>query len=542
MRTHVCKSKRLRTAVSWTSLPQGLVEHVLTLLPLRVVATAARTCQAWVPAARVVRLRAQLKEALLEPEELIWRRYSGGAERMGREGYDRFLVEVCGCKEEETMTDEEWASIVTVCSMDRGGFLHGEYGVCGRDAAADADLLTDQAMLQALLAEAAACPSVRKLSEALEARLAEADLMRPMWTVTTPRLLEILAAQQNDVETVQRCCRQLGQLDVGTANWKLERETDSNQDVVGELGGAEIVVASLQAHPYVEAVQGAGCYALANLVESHPANTAAAVAAGGIEAVVAALRAHPGAEVAQVHGCDALSGLMVHHPANQTAAAAAGAVEALVAALQAHPGSQSVQRSGCHALASLVGCHLANQTAAVAAAGIEAVVAAMRAHPGSESVLEGGCDALSELVTNGHHANQTAAAAAGAVEALVAALQAHPGSQMVQRSGCEALAYLVCYHPTATAAHPANQTAVAAAGGIEAVVAALRAHPGSEEVQEMGCYALRWLVHGHPVNTATAVAAGAIGLAEATRGRFEAGALVPAHEEGVHLLGSLGRY
>jgi hypothetical protein len=454
MRTHVCKSKRLRTAVSWTSLPQGLVEHVLTLLPLRVVATAARTCQAWVPAARVVRLRAQLKEALLEPEELIWRRYSGGAERMGREGYDRFLVEVCGCKEEETMTDEEWASIVTVCSMDRGGFLHGEYGVCGRDAAADADLLTDQAMLQALLAEAAACPSVRKLSEALEARLAEADLMRPMWTVTTPRLLEILAAQQNDVETVQRCCRQLGQLDVGTANWKLERETDSNQDVVGELGGAEIVVASLQAHPYVEAVQGAGCYALANLVESHPANTAAAVAAGGIEAVVAA----------------------------------------------------------------------------------------MRAHPGSESVLEGGCDALSELVTNGHHANQTAAAAAGAVEALVAALQAHPGSQMVQRSGCEALAYLVCYHPTATAAHPANQTAVAAAGGIEAVVAALRAHPGSEEVQEMGCYALRWLVHGHPVNTATAVAAGAIGLAEATRGRFEAGALVPAHEEGVHLLGSLGRY
>jgi hypothetical protein len=406
MRTHVCKSKRLRTAVSWTSLPQGLVEHVLTLLPLRVVATAARTCQAWVPAARVVRLRAQLKEALLEPEELIWRRYSGGAERMGREGYDRFLVEVCGCAEEEIMDDEDWSSNVAVCGgtvaegMDRGGFLHGAYGVCGRDAAADADLLTDQAMLQALLAEAAACPSVRKLSEALEARLAEADLRRPMWTVTTPRLLEILAAQQNDVETVQRCCRQLGQLEYGP---------DSNQDVVGELGGAEILVATLQAHPYVEAVQGSGCYALGWLVESHPANQAAAVAAGGIEAVVAAMRAHPGAEVAQYQGCDAL-------------------------------------------------------------------------------------------------------------------------------------AYLVCYHPTATAAHPANQTAVAAAGGIEAVVKALRAHPGSEKVQEMGCDALCCLVHDHPVNTATAIAAGAIGLAEATRGRFEAGASEGAHEAGVRLLGSLEQY
>jgi hypothetical protein len=221
-----------------------------------------------------------------------------------------------------------------------------------------------------------------------------------MWTVTTPRLLEILAAQQNDVETVQRCCRQLGQLEYGP---------DSNQDVVGELGGAEILVATLQAHPYVEAVQGSGCYALGWLVESHPANQAAAVAAGGIEAVVAAMRAHPGAEVAQYQGCDAL-------------------------------------------------------------------------------------------------------------------------------------AYLVCYHPTATAAHPANQTAVAAAGGIEAVVKALRAHPGSEKVQEMGCYALRCLVHDHPVNTATAIAAGAIGLAEATRGRFEAGASEGAHEAGVRLLGSLEQY
>ena len=41
--------------------------------------------------------------------------------------------------------------------------------------------------------------------------------------------------------------------------------------------------------------------------------------------------------------------------------------------------------------------------------------------------------------------------------------------------------------------HPTNQTAVAAAGGIEAVMAALRAHVGAEAVQQCGCIALRHL-------------------------------------------------
>ena len=35
---------------------------------------------------------------------------------------------------------------------------------------------------------------------------------------------------------------------------------------------------------------------------------------------------------------------------------------------------------------------------------------------------------------------------------------------------------------------PANQQAIAAAGGVEAVVGAMRAHPEAEDVQDNGCF------------------------------------------------------
>eukprot|EP01047_Picozoa_sp_COSAG01_P027644 COSAG01_NODE_1831_length_9117_cov_3.960080_7_plen_334_part_00 len=269
--------------VSWASLPQGLLEQILTSLPsLRSVAAAARTCQTWAPAARVVRLRAQLEEALLDPLEMIWRRYCGDAERMGRAGYTRYAEEVCGW--EGAFGDGDWATNASICGgtaskgINRAGFLHGEYVVGGRDVAADADSLVDEAALWALVAEAAACgPPVRRLREALEDRLAEAARRRPMWTATAPQLLESLGAHQDDVETVQRCCRQLNQLVAGRR---------SQQDLIGEVGGATLV-AALRAHPDAKLVQDMGCLALGNLVCYHPANQTAVAAAGGIDAMVA---------------------------------------------------------------------------------------------------------------------------------------------------------------------------------------------------------------------------------------------------------------
>jgi hypothetical protein len=72
-------------------------------------------------------------------------------------------------------------------------------------------------------------------------------------------------------------------------------------------------------------------------VSAHSANQTEAAAVGGIEVVVAAMRAHPGAEDVQVYGCCALGYLMRDYPANRTTVAAAGGIEAVMAAMRAHP-------------------------------------------------------------------------------------------------------------------------------------------------------------------------------------------------------------
>eukprot|EP01047_Picozoa_sp_COSAG01_P000523 COSAG01_NODE_10_length_42970_cov_93.010007_19_plen_378_part_00 len=350
--------KRSRTAplphpggISWASLPQGLLEQLMALLPLRSVATAARVCQAWAPAARVVRLRAQLQEALLGPEELIWRRYSGGAEHMGREGFARWTVEVVGWAK-GYLSDHLWGHNAGLCGgstvegIDRAGFVQGMYIGLGRDPVADADKLADQTALQALVAEVAACGApLRGLREALEARLAEAALMRPLWTASAPQLVDILVGQHGDVDTVKRCCRQLQQRLVGQP---------ANQDAAEKAGCSKALVAALQAHSTDAAVQQWGCRALKELVHtgwlhgkelvaSHPANQTAAAAAGGIEAVVAALRAHPINARVQGSGLLALYHLAHNHPTNTAAISVAGGAELARAAQQAHPDEQRVQ-------------------------------------------------------------------------------------------------------------------------------------------------------------------------------------------------------
>jgi hypothetical protein len=489
-----------RGGIAWAAMPQDLLEHVLGRLPLRSVAAAARTCKRWAPVGRVVQMRARLEEALIEPEEIIWRRYSGGAERMGREGFTRFVEEVCGWAE-GFLDDANWGINTTCCGgttaegIGRAGFVHGMYVKVGRNADADADALTDEAALWALVVEAKACgPSLRVLREALEARLTEAARNRPLWTVTVSQLVEVLVSQWDNVDTVRRCCQQLNQ--------RLGGGQPANMDAAEVAGVSQAVIVAVQAHITDAEVQRWGCAALAKLARNHPASQTAAATAGGIEAVVAAMQTHPGAEVVQANGCGALGNLMCDHPANQTAAAAAGGIEAVVAAIRAHPGAEDVQANGCWALGDLMSDHPANQIAAAAAGGIEAVMAAMQTHPGAEAVQANGCGALGNLMSD-HPANQTTVAAVGGIEVVVAAMRAHPGAEAVQNDGCWALGSLV-------SAHSANQTEAAAVGGIEVVVAAMRAHPGAEDVQVYGCCALGYLMRDYPANRTTVAAAGGI--------------------------------
>jgi len=70
-------------------------------------------------------------------------------------------------------------------------------------------------------------------------------------------------------------------------------------------------------------------------------------------------------------------------------------------------------------------------------------------------------------MTLGNDENRTRAAAAGAVEAVVAAMRAHPRSEGVQHRACDALGHM-------TFRNADNQTRAGNAGALIAVVAAMR--------------------------------------------------------------------
>jgi hypothetical protein len=126
-------------------------------------------------------------------------------------------------------------------------------------------------------------------------------------------------------------------------------------------------------------------------------------------------------------------------------------------------------------------------------------------------------------VTSNNNVNKVKAGGCGAIEAVVAALRAHPSSAAVQENGCTALRNL--------AANDANKVKAGGCGAIEAVVAALRAHPSSAAVQENGCTALRSICWTSGDLRQRARKAGAVGALTAGLSRFPTGSVATSARE-----------
>jgi len=88
---------------------------------------------------------------------------------------------------------------------------------------------------------------------------------------------------------------------------------------------------------------------------------------------------------------------------------------------------------------------------------------------------------------------------AGGVDAVVQAMRLHPTCPIIQEQGCMALRYFGTRHPD-------NQTRIGAAGGVDAVLLAMASHPMFKGVQEQGLLALRELTAGHTANQLSAKA------------------------------------
>jgi hypothetical protein len=250
-------------------------------------------------------------------------------------------------------------------------------------------------------------------------------------------------------------------------------------------------------------VAGACCGALASLVVD-AATRASVSSAGAVAAVLTAMRRHGDASVVQQRGCAALSQLCADED-NHSAVTSAGGVETIVTAMRRHESSVAVQEHGCSVLWSLaVGATAL--PAVIAGGGVDAVVSAMRNHEDVLAVQRNGCGALLTLSLPPGEGidieDARASADSRATDAVVASFR------LLNREWRE--------HPV--------RAAIAAAGGIDAVVTAMRCHGGAAAVQELGCRALLRLCL-NDANVALAIAAGACDVLAAA-GRRLASAVV----------------
>ena len=211
---------------------------------------------------------------------------------------------------------------------------------------------------------------------------------------------------------------------------------------------------------------------------------------------------------------------------------AAGAVPLIEAALRSHPSKAELQYYGCPLLTKLKAYDgkgaLKSTTAStqdqfnqfVESGDCGAVVAAMRADAGEARVQEWGCQAVRVMSYRGDADTDKRIAAAGGIEVVVAALKRFGAEDIeVVKQACMALQN-VC------TGNADNKKAIASAGGVEAVVSALRAHGGAHaEVAEEGCGALRGGGDsGGPLRPP-------LGALEPVRGLSRLAALLPARPQ-----------
>ncbi len=161
----------------------------------------------------------------------------------------------------------------------------------------------------------------------------------------------------------------------------------------------------------------------------------------------------------------------------------------------------------------------AGRAAALADSAAAVVASGMALHRGWAMAQERGCAALRNLAGGADFKEEDdkfalAVAVAGGLDAVLEALRAHPTHAGVQEAAFGALVRIL--RP------PDNRVKAGSAGAIEAAVAALRAHPAHTGVQAAACWALRQMT----VNDANEIKAGSAGAIEATVAALRAH---PAH-------------
>jgi hypothetical protein len=263
-------------------------------------------------------------------------------------------------------------------------------------------------------------------------------------------------------------------------------------DAAGGAGDAARVLALMREHTASSYVQLCGLFNLARLVQGPPNVSRAAERGGAADAALAALRAFPAHPGVAGNACCALGNLIVCQPASRERLVAAGVITDIVAVLRDHMAdAANAVPTALHALAMLARTPQHARSVADLGAGALAL-AAMEAHAEDANVQCKACTLVGNLV-----GQQVAppglvlAALPHALRALalsVARVRATEYEEEVDEAGRVATDALYCLETMLLRDDDEERVcaALAAAGGIEAALEALRANEDSEQAQLHG--------------------------------------------------------
>ena len=284
----------------------------------------------------------------------------------------------------------------------------------------------------------------------------------------------------------------------------LERTTAVGTEVAGRIlsggltdGFGQSLVSALQLYGEDAEILGNCMRVLLHVSQVNSPATAKALADyQGLDVLVAVLAARPGAPDIALPACKVLADL-THTRTNTYGKrfCELGGVGAVVQAMKAAAGSgeqgRDVQFVATKVLSNVTNGNPWAQALMGSGEGFECVVGAMEAFPGDAEMQLWGASVFAHVDAAASPDAAQALYAAGGVDVLVAALRAHAAASLVQETACRALGNLALNSEERAAG-------VAGSGGMEAALASITGHKREASVVQAGCYALTSIAYACP--------------------------------------------
>eukprot|EP00590_Aulacoseira_subarctica_P009512 CAMPEP_0172429120 /NCGR_PEP_ID=MMETSP1064-20121228/49158_1 /TAXON_ID=202472 /ORGANISM="Aulacoseira subarctica , Strain CCAP 1002/5" /LENGTH=312 /DNA_ID=CAMNT_0013174309 /DNA_START=221 /DNA_END=1159 /DNA_ORIENTATION=- len=204
---------------------------------------------------------------------------------------------------------------------------------------------------------------------------------------------------------------------------------------------------------------------------------------GNIKDIVEAMRNNPDSSCIQKKGCRALCELSYHNVPNQALIRDVGGIDVILSAMNEYTFVLPVQIWACKALINISQKNAMNQAEVCDKKGITVILQGMKEHFTNTDFQVMAFLALGNICAEEKKNRAAIREAEVVLFFIVAGMKYHSKCSGLQKAGCGLLANL-SYQENM------NKDLIVEAGGIEAIVIAMRAHPSDPTVFKFACAAL----------------------------------------------------